>query len=256
MSDTADSFRLEGKSLLITGGSSGIGKSTAIIASTLGARVIVVGRNEVRLAEVLREMGSEANRSFSADLSQGGDRERLLEYCEKERLRFDGVVFAAGIQMTRPLAVMNMEKYEELFRINVFSQLEVLKGLLKKKKLNANGSSVVFVSAVAGLLGRKGLTAYSASKGAIVSAIRPLALELAPKKIRVNAVCPGLVHSEMAETAFSALSEEQIEQRISDYPLGLGRVEDVAHAISFLLGDCSKWMTGTNFVVDGGRSCR
>jgi NAD(P)-dependent dehydrogenase (short-subunit alcohol dehydrogenase family) len=149
---------------------------------------------------------------------------------------------------------MTTLKYNEIFSVNVFSGFELAKIISKKNYINDAGGSFVFISSIMGMVGQPGKIGYCASKGALLAGSRAMALELAAKKIRVNCVCPSIVETEMTEKLFQGLPEESKQEIIKMHPLGLGKPEDVASAALFLLSDTSRWITGSQLVVDGGYS--
>jgi NAD(P)-dependent dehydrogenase (short-subunit alcohol dehydrogenase family) len=243
-------FSLENKTILITGASSGIGKATAVQCSKMGAKLIVTGRNLERLKETYNELEGDNHLMIQADLSNVDDLESLINSIEK----IDGIVHSAGILETTPFSFTSNIKLSETMKINFEIPFILTQKLIKSKKIK-NNSSVVFVSSLSGYLtGAVGLSAYSASKGAICATVRVIALELAPKKIRVNSVCPGMVKTEMNSGNSKLFKEQLTEDELRNYPLGYGTVEDIAKTNIFLLSDASKWITGTNLVIDGGAS--
>jgi NAD(P)-dependent dehydrogenase (short-subunit alcohol dehydrogenase family) len=249
-------INLSNKKILITGASSGIGRACAILCSQLGAQVALVGRSEERLSETTQLMDGANHRFYSFDLS---DLERIEPFIMRVIADFgalQGFVHSAGIQFTRPIRVMNPGKFHEILNLNVIAGFELVRALINKKGLVGSSASLIFLSSVSSLKGRKGLTGYSSSKGAIISGARSLAVELATKPIRVNCVSPGLVETKMMGEIFDNLTDEQKSDRLSDYPLGIGQPEDVANAVCFLLSDAARWITGTNLIVDGGYSCK
>lgn len=243
-------FSLKNKTILITGASSGIGKATALQCSKMGAKLIITGRNLERLKEVYNELEQNNHLIIQADLSNADDLELLVNSLEK----IDGLVHSAGILETTPFSFTSNKKLSETMRINFEAPFILTQKLIKTKKIK-NNSSVVFVSSLSGYsTGAIGLSAYSASKGAICATVRVIALELAPKKIRVNSVCPGMVKTEM-NSGNNKLFQEQLEEdELRNYPLGYGTADDIANTNVFLLSDASKWITGTNLVIDGGAS--
>lgn len=243
-------FSLQNKTILVTGASSGIGKATAIECSKMGAKLIITGRNLERLNNVYNQLEGHDHLIVQGDLSNLDDLELLISSIEK----IDGIVHSAGILETTPFSFTNNIKLSETMKINFEVPFILTQRLIKAKKIR-NNSSVVFVSSLSGYsTGAIGLSAYSASKGAICAAVRVIALELAAKKIRVNAVCPGMVKTEM-NLRNGKLSKEQLEEdELLNYPLGYGTADDIANTNIFLLSEASKWITGTNLVIDGGAS--
>jgi len=166
-------------------------------------------------------------------------------------------VHSAGIEMTLPLRSMQPFYYEKMFSINVISGFELARIISKKKYLSENGASFVFISSVFGVVSQPAIIAYSSSKGALISGVKSIALELASRSIRVNCISPGQIKStSMSEDIFAKLSEEERIKRINLYPLGLGEPVDIAYACAFLLSDTSRWITGINLIVDGGYSAK
>lgn len=239
-------FSLEGKTILITGASSGIGRATAVACSQHGGRMIVTGRNEARLAETLAMLAGEGHEAVACDLTSDEDVKALVGKLPK----LDGIVHCAGTQQTCITKMLNKGVLEGLMDTNFFSAA-VLNAALMKAKLLAKGASVVFVSsAAASRVAEVGNAAYSASKGALSAYSRVLAAELVPRNIRVNTVAPGMVRTGLMEK-FDVTEEEFLENE-KQYPLGYGKPEDVAYAIVFLLSNASRWITGTELLMDGG----
>lgn len=240
-------YSLHGKTILVTGASSGIGRATAIECSRMGARVQITARNEGRLQETLSLMEGEGHASFVADLQDLGALTDLAAALPP----LDGCVNNAGIIKTIPVQFLTAKALDEVLRINTIAPILLTQKLLKAKKI-AKGASIVFSSSVAGINNASfGNSLYSASKGAVSAFVRNAALELAAKKIRVNAVCPGMVMTEIFKAG--VIAEEQIQEDIKRYPLKrYGHPEEIAHAIIYLLSDASSFVTGTNLVIDGG----
>lgn len=243
----SDPFSLEGKTILVTGASSGIGKATAIECSKLGARVIALGRNEERLKETMSLMESEGCESHIADLTNMEDVDRVISSLPK----LDGVVNAAGIASTILFQFATPEKMRNMFETNFFAPVEFTRLLLKKKLVNKGGSIVFFSSVDGPINAHIGNSTYCATKGAIASIARGLAVELASKGIRVNYLMPGqtetpLIHGE-------SITQEQLELDKKNYPLGrYGRPEEVAYGAIYFLSDASSFTTGAGLVIDGG----
>ena len=240
-------FSLEGKTILVTGASSGIGQASAIEASKLGANVIVCGRNKERLEQTLSLMEGNNNSTFEGDLLDQEVVERLV----KETPNLDGVVLSAGRGLTLPFPFCTREKFDEIFNINFFSPVEVLRLLTKKKKLSPNCSVVIIVSIGGTRRHSVGNSIYGASKSALQTMVNFTALELAPKKIRVNGICPGMVNTPLIQKG--TLTEEQLRADMDLYPLKrYGEPQDIAYGAMYLLSDASSWVTGTSLVIDGG----
>ena len=248
-----DIFSLSGKTILITGCTSGIGKATALLLDALDARMVLTGRNQDKLDALLAGMEHPERHRLSLFDREG---ERSVTDWVTEIETFDGVVFSAGILERTPTGFLSVAGLSRLMRVNFEKPMEMVQVLSRQKKIR-KGGSIVFVSSLSGIhASTPGLVGYTASKGALSAAVRPLALDLAPRGIRVNAVCPGMVRTEMLVNDKS-ISEYQLDvYEKQRYPLGFGRPEDVAPTIAFLLSDGATWITGSNLVLDGGASAK
>ena len=242
-------FSLAGKTILVTGASSGIGRETAIQCSKLGAKMIITGRNVDRLNETYSCLEGEGHRTVVAELTDKDNLELLVNEVEP----LNGLVLCAGRGMTSPFAFNTPDKYEDIFKVNFFSPVELLRLLLKKKKIQ-KGGAVVFVSSIGGVYTYSmGNSVYGASKAAISSTMKFCARELAPKGIRVNSVNPGMVNTPLI--GGGSISEEQYKADIEKYPLKrYGEPIDIASGIIYLLSDASSWVTGQSLIIDGGIS--
>jgi NAD(P)-dependent dehydrogenase (short-subunit alcohol dehydrogenase family) len=247
-------FSLRDKVILITGASSGIGRQCGITCSQMGASVILLGRNNQKLKETHSLLSKGDHDLYSIDITNFDLLEDIVKDAVAKHGGLFGFIHSAGIDFTIPLANMTVKKYEEIFKINVVAGLELAKIISKKKYTSVIGGSFIFISSVMGVLGQPGRTAYCSSKGAIQGAVKAMAIELASRNIRVNAVLPAMVDTEMARTFFVNIGEEASQNIIKMHPLGIGAPADVANACSFLLSDAARWITGTNFIVDGGYS--
>ena len=247
MGVTYNPFSLEGKTVLVTGASSGIGQETAIQCSKMGAKVIITARSEERLKETLSQMEGEGHKLIIAELTNQDDVNRLVE----EVSSLNGLVLCAGKGMTSPFPFSTRDKYDEIFNVNFFAPVELFRLLVKKKKLEKD-SSVVFVSSIGGMGSFSlGNGVYGASKAALNSTMKFCARELAAKKIRVNTVNPGMVNTKLIQGG--AISEEQHKLDMEKYPLKrYGEPQDIAYGIIYLLSDASSWVTGHSLVIDGG----
>lgn len=241
---------LEGQSILITGGSSGIGAEVARMAALCGARVAVHGRDPDRLAEVIEGLPGAGHAAIVADLDGDGV-DSVVKQAVVAIGPLAGLVHAAGVHSPKPLRVLRQVDVDTAMRVNVTAGFLLLKAL-RMPAHRVESVSVVLISSVAGVVGQAGVSAYSASKGAVVAMARSLAVELAPEQIRVNCIVPGMVPTRMSEGLLTKLTEEQRERVVAGHPLGLGVVSDVAVPITFLLTEGSRWMTGSVITVDGG----
>ena len=248
-------FSLSGKNIVITGASSGIGRQCAITANSLGATVILIGRSQDRLEETAKLLINNDFLILSADITAYDDTAEALATLLNGK-KVDGIIHAAGISTTLPLRNITPEKLQPFFETNVFAAINITKVLTKIKFANPHGMSVIFMSSVMGVVGELGKTTYSLTKGALVAGSKSLALELASKNIRVNCVSPGVVESPMSASAVYSQDEAAYEKIKSYHPIGLGTTEDIANACAFLLSEGSRWITGTNLIVDGGYTAR
>lgn len=246
-------FSLEGKTILVTGASSGIGRTTAIECSRLGATLVLTGRNEERLIETLHSLDGQEreHKYFTADLAENSDIISLVSLLPK----LDGCVNNAGIGKTLPVQFITSDELERIFRINSFAPILLTKELVKRKKL-ANPSSIVFTLSIAGNFNiLPGNAIYGSAKTALSAFIKYATLEFAGKGIRCNGVSPGMVNTELIKNL--PISAEDLQKDMSLYPLKrYAEPEEVAYAIIYLLSDASAFVTGSNLVIDGGRSLK
>lgn len=244
-------FSLSGKKILITGASSGIGKATAIECSKLGANYLLLTGRKL---EALRETASCLTGNCEIKLIQCDLQfESQIVDLVSESDKLDGVVLNAGISELKLLQFATLNDFEEIFNINCFSPIILLRHLLKKKKINES-ASLVFTSSISGNTNVSiGNGLYGASKAALTSLMKYLAVELSNKKIRCNSVHPGRVETPLIQKNF--LDQDSLNKDIQKYPLKrYGKPEEVAYAIIYLLSDATSWITGTSLVIDGGRS--
>ena len=239
-------FSLEGKTILVTGASSGIGKAIAIECSKMGARIIISGRNEERLNGTLSLLHGKEHQKIIADLQE----KESINTIVNNLAAIDGIVHCAGIAKLLPFKFINNSVLEEVLRVNFIAPTLLSQQLVKSKKLQKN-SSIVFISSISGVISSSvGGSIYSASKGAVNGLVKGMALDLAPQGIRVNCVLPGMISTNIFN---NSITQEQLDLDKKRYPLGrYGQPEEVAYAVIYLLSDASVWMTGSNIVIDGG----
>lgn len=244
-------FTLEGKTIMVTGASSGIGQACAITASRLGGRIICVARDTTRLGQTLSALPEEngPHEVVSIDLTDGTGVEMLVGNLPM----LNGLVLCAGKGLTLPVQFCDREHFDEIFNLNFFSTVEVIRLLYKKKKL-AKGASVVILASMGGThVFSGGNSIYGASKAALDSFMKFCAKEFAARKVRVNSICPAMVDTPLIHRG--TVSEEQLAEDAKRYPLKrYGSPEDIANAAVYLLSDASSWVTGTSMIVDGGLS--
>lgn len=255
-------FSIEGKAILVTGATSGIGRATAMTCAQMGARVVLVGRNEERqnalcnelmnerVNELMNEcLTNEEHLFIRCDLTNEAQVQALLESVPA----VDGVACCAGVAEMKPFTFVTEEDVERVFKVNCFAPVMLVNKLLKAKKLN-KGASVVFVSSVDGpKIVHAGNSVYSGSKSALVGLARNMAIDLASKKIRVNCVLPGTTDTPMIRT--ENVTEEMLAETAKAFPLKrFAQPEEIANAIIFLLSDAASFVTGTELTVDGGYS--
>lgn len=242
----------QGKKVLVTGASSGIGQAITVALSHHGAFPILLGRDEARLIRTADMLVAGNYRLMPYDLNNLTDILPRVRDLAREVGPIYGLCHSAGIVETRPLSSMSLEGLESQWRVNFLAGLEAARAVCRRDVLEEGGGSLLFISSIYARIGMPGQIGYSASKGAVTSAVRTLAVELARRNIRVNSISPGLVETDMIHASFSQLSKDQIKALKAGYPLGPGRPEDVARAAVFLLAPQSRWITGIDLIVDGG----
>jgi 3-oxoacyl-[acyl-carrier protein] reductase len=244
---------LAGKKILLTGASSGIGRDTAILLAELGARLVLVARSQEKLEETFHLLPANGHMIAPFDLAQSENLPIWIKGCVAEVGILDGLVHCAGIHLTKPLKMITLRDYQTVMDVNVGSVFSLTKAFCQKN-IAGRPSSVVLLASIAGILGQPGISAYAASKGALIALTKSLAMETSAEGIRVNCIAPGVVETAMSEKLFAKMTEEQIKAVQAMHPLGLGKPRDVANAVAFLMADTSRWITGSTLVVDGGYS--
>ena len=239
-------FSLEGKTILVTGASSGIGRGIAIACSKMGANVLVNGRNESRLKETLQLLEGESNKIVVADLSNSVQVTEMVT----ELPKLDGIVHCDGIGQRVLCKQLQERDLDEMMDVNFKAPVMLQTELLKQKKIN-KAASIVFIASIAADSPTVGNSMYSASKGAIISYANCLSIELAPRLIRVNCISPAMVWTDLIFKG--GITEEELREDENKYPLKrYGTPEDIANLSIYLLSDASSWMTGSNIRISGG----
>lgn len=239
-------FSLEGKTILVTGASSGIGRGIAIVCGKMGAAVIVNGRNMAKLQETISLMEGDRNTIVAGDLTNKTSLTEIVENLPK----LDGIVHCVGIGQRMPCKDLTENDVVQVMDVNFKAPVLLQAEILRQKKIN-KGASIVFIASIASWSPSIGNSMYSASKGAIISYANCLSLELAPRNIRVNCISPAMVWTDLIQN--EAVDEEQLKEDEKRYPLKrYGKPEDIANLAVYMLSDASTWMTGSNVKISGG----
>lgn len=239
-------FTLDGKTILVTGASSGIGRGIAVTCSKMGATVVLGGRNVKRLNETLSQLEGNNHQLATADLSDTVQIEDMVRKLPK----LDGIVHCAGIGQRVLCKQLQERDIDDVMGTNFKAPIMLQTEILKQKKINKS-ASVVFIASIASESPSVGNAIYSASKGAVISYANCLAVELAPRKIRVNCISPAMVWTDLILKG--GVTEEELKEDEQKYPLKrYGTPEDIANLAVYMLSDASSWMTGSNVRITGG----
>lgn len=242
---------LAGKRLFVTGASSGLGRASAIAASKCGARVVISGRDRERLDDTLSQLSGEGHEALVADLRTADEAVENVKTIVKAGGPLDGVFHAAGISMTLPVRLIKQQQIDDVFRSSVYGAFGLTRAAAQKNVMN-DGASVIFMSSISALKGHNGMTAYSSAKAAVDGLVRSAAMELAPRRIRVNSILCGAVYTEMYAREVDRMGPDWIASIGDKHPLGFGQIDDISNVVLFLLSDASRWITGSAMAVDGG----
>ena len=249
-------FSLEGKTILVTGASSGLGRGISIQCSKMGAKVVLVARNQMRLDETLSHMEGKEHLIAPYDLINFEGMATFVKDVVSQVGPLDGALHCAGISTTEPLKLTSPDRLDEFFKANVYSAVLLSKEICKLKNYNKEGASIVFFSSVMGVVGESLKSSYSLTKGALISGMRSLACEYAKKNIRFNCVSPGVIETPINADQPYMKDPDLRAQFEAKHLLGLGKCSDISNACIFLLSGASRWMTGQNLIVDGGFTVR
>jgi NAD(P)-dependent dehydrogenase (short-subunit alcohol dehydrogenase family) len=244
---------MTGKHVVVTGAGSGIGQATAILLAQLGASLVLVGRDISKLNQTAERLCTHSFVVESFDFTDSDSIPEWLRSVASRTGRIDGLAHCAGIQTFNPLRTLTTKALHRLLAVNTISAAMLLKGM-QYMDCGSDRASVVLVASVAAVKADPANGAYGASKAALLSFVRTFSMELVPRNIRLNAVVPALVNTEMVSNARALLTPDAFDALEKSHPMGIGRPEDVAASIAFLLCDAAAWITGTSLTVDGGVS--
>jgi NAD(P)-dependent dehydrogenase (short-subunit alcohol dehydrogenase family) len=242
-----------GKTVVVSGASSGLGRAISIELAQRGAQLVLIGRDADRLDATVRLLPGKDHQTLKMDLNLHNEIMPSLKSVMNGK-RVYGLCHSAGIVELLPISANKPERVKAVFDINYVAGMELARAACRFDVMEETGGSVLFVASISASMGEPGKIAYAGSKGALVASARAMAVELARRNIRVNVISPGLVRTEMVEKSSQVLTKSQIQAIEDAHPLGLGQPEDVAYAACFLLSPRSKWITGTDLIIDGGRT--
>jgi NAD(P)-dependent dehydrogenase (short-subunit alcohol dehydrogenase family) len=237
--------------ILVTGASSGIGRATAVLLASCGARLVLLGRDATRLAEVLAGLEGAGHQCHVIDFGGADDPAELLKTITADGDAFTGLFHAAGVELVRAVKLCKVSHYEAVFDASVKSALALARGAALRGVLH-DGAAIVLMSSVAGQRGQTGMSVYAAAKAAIDGMVRALAVELAPRRIRVNSIAAGAIDTDMHARLMRATPPEAVQAYEQRHLLGFGHTDDVAQTVAFLLSEGGRWITGATWAVDGG----
>jgi NAD(P)-dependent dehydrogenase (short-subunit alcohol dehydrogenase family) len=253
VNDPDENGEFAGKRIVLSGASSGLGRAISIELARRGAQLILIGRNAERLEETARVLTGGGHQTLAMDLNRHEDILTSLKNATNGK-RLYGLCHSAGIVDLLPLSANKPERIKAVFAINYVAGMELARAVCRFDVMEETGGSILFVASISATIGEPGKIAYAGSKGALVASARAMAIELARRKIRVNVISPGLVRTEMVERSSQVLTKDQVKAIEDAHPLGLGDPQDVAYAACFMLSPTSKWITGTDLIIDGGRT--
>ncbi len=243
---------LNGKKIIVTGASSGIGRETAIYLDTLGCSLILMGRNHDRLQETRELLQERDHKIFPTDFAEKKDLEYIFKDIVSDGVKLDGMVYCAGICPIVPIKLLKHEIIDQVMQVNVYAFIEMVRNFSNKKYYKEN-SSIVVISSIAAMRPEKCQTLYAMSKAALNTAVEALAIELASKKIRINSVMPGLTNTPMATRAGEFVSGDEFISSVEKKQLlGILEPRQISEIAAFLLSNLSSAITGRAIYADGG----
>lgn len=246
---------LAGQRIVVTGASSGIGRATAIVLASCGAQLILLGRDQVRLAQTQAQLAGSGHLARELDLDGSDDVADFLKTLTADQPALSGIFHAAGIEMVRPVKLSKSQQVEQVFSSSIHSALALARGAAMRGVLG-DGASLLFMSSVSAQSGQAGMAVYAAAKAAIDGMVRSLAVELAPRRIRVNSIAAGAVQTEMHARLTQGIPEAALQAYAERHLLGFGQPDDIAQVAAFLFSDAGRWITGATWAVDGGYLAR
>lgn len=246
---------LAGQRMLVTGASSGLGRATGALLAACGATVVGVGRDEERLNAAVQSWGGTGHAAVTQDLADADSAAACAKQLAEVHGAFNGIFHSAGKELIRPIRLSKQAQFDEAFATAFYAAAGLARAAAQKGTL-VDGGSLLFMSSVAAATGQSGMAAYSASRAAIEGMVRSLACEFAPRRIRVNAIAAGAVHTAMHERITHGAGEDSLAAYAGAHLLGFGEPEDVANAAVFLLSPAARWITGSTMLVDGGYVCQ
>ena len=246
---------LQNHRILVTGASSGIGRVTAILLASHGAKLIITGRDQARLNETLLSLEGDGHAAETFDLTGEDDISDFMKAITSDDRPLSGIFHAAGIGLVRPLKLSKAKQFDEVFSSSVKSALALSRGAAMRGVMKDN-SALIFMSSVAAQSGQTGMSIYSAAKAAIDGMVKSLSVEFAPRRIRVNSIAAGAVVTEMHQRLIISSPDASVQAYEDKHLLGFGQSIDIAQVAAFLLSDAGRWVTGTTWSVDGGYLAR
>lgn len=246
---------LQGQRILVTGASSGIGRETAILLAQCGAQLVLTGRDLPRLSQTLTALPGDEHLAREFDLDGSDDITEFLKTITAGERPLSGLFHAAGMELVRAVKLSKAEQVEQVFSSSIHSALALARGAALRGVMH-DGAALLFMSSVAAQSGQAGMSVYAAAKAAIEGMVRSLAVELAPRGIRVNSITAGAVHTNMHARLVRGLPDSAVQAYVERHPLGFGQAEDIAQVAAFLFSSGGRWVSGASWAVDGGYLAR